>query len=103
MSSRSSFLAWGSALALTITAAAPAAAHTVVLGPVASTEYAEAFPVHGVGGDERLLFALQPTDVPNHPRGVWVSHRGSGAHLGAVTPPPDGWGAALAMKVVDYQ
>jgi hypothetical protein len=107
MSLRSSFFAWGSALAFTLAAAAPAdaspSAPTVVIGPSASTEYAEAFPVHGIGGDERLIFALQPTDVPGHDRGVWVSHRDSGAHLGAVTPPPGGWGAALAIKIVDYR
>jgi len=108
MSTRSSFVSWGSALVVTLAAALPAdaappAPATVVVGPRASTEYAEAFPVHGVGGDERLIFALQPTDVPDHARGVWVSHRDGGAHLGAVTPPPAGWGAALAMKIVDYR
>jgi hypothetical protein len=105
MSARSWFCARGSALVFTLAAAAPAAADPppVVIGPSASTEYAEAFPVHGVGGDERLIFALQPTDVPDHARGVWVSHRDDGKHLGAVTPPEAGWGAALAIKIVDYR
>lgn len=105
MSIRSSLAAWGSVFVVTLAAATPAAASppTIVLGPTASTQYAEAFPVHGVGGDERLIFALQPTEVPDHARGVWVSHRDGGAHLGAVTPPPAGWGAALAIKIVEYR
>jgi hypothetical protein len=104
MSSFSSAVARGSAFVLTLALAAPAAAAlpTIVLGPVASAEYAEAFPVHGIGGDEQVIFALQPTDVPGHARGVWVSHRDGGLHLGAVTPPPAGWGAPVSIKIVDH-
>ncbi len=75
---------------------------TVVIGPTVSTTYAEAFPVHGIGGDGRVIFALQPTDVPGHDRGIWVSRRGDGAHLGAIVPPPAGWGSALAIKVTEH-
>lgn len=104
---RSAWFAVVAACAFLLASASPAAAKLpapplVVIGPVTSTTYAEAFPVHGIGGDERLIFALQPTDAPNHPRGMWVSHRFDGAHLGAVTAPPGGWGAPLAMKVTGY-
>jgi hypothetical protein len=58
--------------------------------------------VHGIGGDERLIFALQGVATPARPLGVWVSHRWDGSHLGQVTPPPGGWSAPLAMKITDY-
>jgi hypothetical protein len=97
-------LATTAAVAVASTSPAAAAPHRpIVIGPVASAEYAEGFPVHGIGGDERLIFALQPTEAPNHARGVWVSHRANGAQLGAVSPPPGGWGAAVAIKVVHYE
>jgi hypothetical protein len=83
-------------------AAGPLAAAPVVIGPTASTEYADAFSVHGIGGDERLIFALQGVATADRPLGVWVSHRRDGSHLGQVTPPPGGWSAPVAMKVTDY-
>lgn len=90
-------------LALLAPTTARAHAPTKVFGPAAATAYPEAFPVHGVGGDEVLLFALQPTDVPGHDRGVWASRRLDGKHLGALPVPQGGWGAPVAMKVVTYQ
>jgi hypothetical protein len=75
----------------------------LTLGPDISTQYDEAFSLHGIAGDGALIFALQPTSVPNHPLGVYVSRRGDGAHVGAVTPPPKGWQTPLAMKVTTYR
>jgi hypothetical protein len=102
MLERSTFAACVTACIVLLAALPIAAASPVVIGPVASTQYDEAFSVHGIGGDERLIFAVQGVATPDRPLGVWVSHRLDGSHLGQVTPPPGGWSAPVAMKVTDY-
>jgi hypothetical protein len=75
----------------------------VVLGPFANATFPQAFPMHGVGGDEILLFAVQPVASPQEPSGIHVASRLTGQPIADVTPPPGGWHTPLAIKITDFQ
>jgi sugar lactone lactonase YvrE len=75
----------------------------VVLGPSAAVTFPSGFGIHGVGGDEVLLFGVQPSPGAQEPTGVHVASRLSGQVLAEVTPPPSGWQTPLAIKITDFQ
>jgi hypothetical protein len=90
----------GGALALP---AAPPAETAVVIGPAAAATFPQAFPIHGVGGDEILLFAVQPVTAPQEPSGIHVASRLTGQPIADVPAPPGGWQTPLAIKITDFQ
>src|SRR5215203_6760854 len=69
---------------------------TLVVGRVAAATFEGGRPFHGAGGDELLLFAVQPTPAPDGPQGVLVANRITGRQLGTVTPPSNGWRVPLS-------
>jgi hypothetical protein len=75
----------------------------LVLGPVAAATFEGGRPLHGAGGDELLLFAVQPNDAPDGDRGILVASRIIGREIGRVTPPPIGWRVPLSIEVFDFQ
>lgn len=74
----------------------------LVLGPVAAATFDGGRPFHGAGGDELLLFAVQPTSAPDGPQGILVASRITGRQIGAVTPPPNGWQVPLSIEVFNF-
>jgi hypothetical protein len=52
------------------------------LGPVAAATFDGGRPFHGAGGDELLLFAVQPTAAPDGPQGILVANRITGREIG---------------------
>jgi len=76
---------------------------SLVVGPVAVASFEGGRPFHGAGGDEVLLFAVQPDPSPDGAKGILVASRTTGRQLGAVTPPPMGWRVPLSIEVVDFQ
>jgi hypothetical protein len=73
-----------------------------VIGPVAAATFEGGRPLHGAGGDELLLFAVQPNDAPDGERGILVASRITGREIGRVTPPPVGWQVPLSIEVYDF-
>ena len=61
--------------------------------------FEDGFAIHGVAGDQRLLFAAQPGPNPT----VHVASRLTGRDIGDLPPPHEGWGVPLSMKVVSYR
>ena len=88
-------------------AASPAAASVdgpeLVVGPIAAATFEGGRPFHGAGGDELLLFAVQPADAPDGGRGILVASRITGRAIGRVTPPPMGWRVPLSIEVFGFQ
>jgi hypothetical protein len=91
------------AVELLETRALPSGLTPVVLGPSAAATFPQAFPMHGVGGDETLLFGVQPAPAPEEPIGVHVASRLTGEPVADVTPPPGGWHTPLAIKIAEFQ
>jgi hypothetical protein len=75
----------------------------LVVGPVAAASFAGGRPFHGTGGDELLLFAVQPDDAPDGEKGVAVASRITGREVGRVTPPPMDWRVPLSIEVFDFE
>jgi hypothetical protein len=75
----------------------------LVLGPVAAATFEGGRPFHGTGGDEVLLFAVQPDEAPDGEKGVLVADRLTGRQIGEVTPPPIGWKVPLSIEVFDFE
>jgi hypothetical protein len=75
----------------------------LVVGPVAAATFDGGRPFHGAGGDELLLFAVQPTLAPDGPQGILVASRITGRQIGAVVPPPNGWQVPLSIEVFDFE
>ena len=92
-----------SRLAVPATAGTEAFAHpSVVVGPFAAATFQGARPLHGAGGDELLLFGVQPGPSPDGPVGILVADRVSGRQVGDVAPPPAGWDVPLSIEVYDF-
>lgn len=70
--------------------------------PTELAQFPNGFPMHGVAGDRALLFAVQPADAPNSPRGVHVARRRDGALVGDLPAPPEGFGTPLSLKIEDF-
>jgi len=75
---------------------------SLVVGPVAAASFQGGRPFHGAGGDELLLFAVQPGQSPDGAKGILVAGRATGRQLGEVTPPPMGWRVPLSIEVFDF-
>ncbi|MCK9361494.1 hypothetical protein M0Q28_04700 [Patescibacteria group bacterium] len=71
----------------------------IAVGPITLAEFSDGFAIHGVGGDTAVLFAVQPTDSPERARGIHAARRVGGHVLADVTPPPEGWGTPLSIKI----
>ncbi|MCC6563611.1 hypothetical protein IT087_01835 [Candidatus Uhrbacteria bacterium] len=71
----------------------------IAVGPITLAEFSDGFAIHGVGGDTAVLFAVQPTDAPTRARGIHAARRVGGDVLADVTPPPEGWGTPLSIKI----
>jgi hypothetical protein len=74
----------------------------IVLGPSVAATFEGGFPFHGAGGDEILLFGVQPSYSPDREPGILVASRSSGNEIGSVTPPPVGWRTPLSIEVYDF-
>jgi hypothetical protein len=59
--------------------------------------------IHGVAGDQVLLFALVPSASPDRAPGVYVRRRLDGANAGALTAPTGGWRVPLSMKIRTFR
>jgi hypothetical protein len=59
--------------------------------------------IHGVAGDQVVLFALVPSASPDRAPGVYARRRLDGANAGALTPPSGGWGVPLSMKIRTFR
>jgi hypothetical protein len=59
--------------------------------------------IHGVAGDQVLLFALVPSASPDRSPGVYVRRRLDGGPAGTLTAPPGGWGVPLSMKITTFE
>jgi hypothetical protein len=75
----------------------------LVIGPIAAATFDGGRPFHGAGGDELLLFAVQPTSAPDGQKGILVASRITGREIGAVTPPPNGWQVPLSIEVFNFE
>jgi len=64
--------------------------------------YRNGFAIHGVDGDERLLFVVAPSHTPDQEHGVLVSHRLTGRHLGMVAEPPGGFLEPTSIQIERY-
>jgi hypothetical protein len=73
-----------------------------VVGPVAAASFDGGRPFHGAGGDDLLLFAVQPTPAPDGAQGILVATRITGRQIGTVTPPPNGWRVPLSIEVFNF-
>jgi hypothetical protein len=73
----------------------------IVIGPYAAATFPGAFPFHGCGGDQVLLFGVQPADAPESEPGIQVALRTTGVPIGRVTAPPVGWKVPLSLEVYD--
>ena len=74
----------------------------IVFGPSVAATFEGGFPFHGAGGDEILLFGVQPSHSPDKGPGIVVASRSSGNEIGSVTPPPVGWRTPLSIEVYDF-
>lgn len=70
--------------------------------PLVAAQFDGGFAIHGVAGDQVLLFALVPSVSPDQAPGVYARKRLGGADAGALTPPPDGWAVPLTMKITQF-
>jgi hypothetical protein len=75
----------------------------VVRGPYSLAEFPDGFAIHGVGGDTDLLFAVQPSASPTRSASVHVARRNGGHILADVTPPPEGFGTPLSIKIESFR
>ena len=66
-------------------------------------EISEGVGVHGVGGDTRLLFNVQPAHAGGHEPQVIVASRETGDKIGSVAPPPDGWKTPLSIYIEHFE
>ena len=57
----------------------------IVFGPSVAAAFEGGFPFHGAGGDEILLFGVQPSHSPDRHPGIAVASRGNGAPCGSRT------------------
>lgn len=74
----------------------------VVIGPYAAAAFPGAFPFHGCGGDNVLLFGVQVGETPDSEAGIHVARRSNGIPIGRVTPPPVGWRVPLSLELHDF-
>jgi hypothetical protein len=74
----------------------------VVIGPYVAARFAAGFPFHGSGGDQVLLFGVQPAEAPDSEPGIHVALRATGVPIGRVTPPPAGWRVPLSIELNDF-
>ena len=74
----------------------------IVFGPSLAATFEGGSPFHGAGGDEILLFAVQPSHSPDREPGIVVASKSSGNEIGSVTPPPVGWRTPLSIEVYDF-
>lgn len=74
----------------------------IVFGPTVAATFDGGFPFHGTGGDEILLFGVQPSHSPDRGPGIVVASRSSSNEIGHVTPPPVGWQTPLSIEVYDF-
>lgn len=74
----------------------------IVIGPYAAATFPGGFPFHGCGGDQVLLFGVQPNESPDDGAGIQVALRTTGAPLGNVAPPPVGWKVPLSLEVYSF-
>src|SRR5438128_1983714 len=89
-------------LALCWTSVASQAQPTIVLGPFAAVSFPDGFGIHGIGGDDVLLFGVQPESTAHRPSGIHVARRVDGQLLGDLAPPPGGWQVPLGIKIAEY-
>lgn len=59
--------------------------------------------IHGVAGDQVLLFALVPSASPDRAPGVYARRRLDGANAGTLAAPSGGWGVPLSMKIRTFR
>ena len=59
--------------------------------------------IHGVAGDQVLLFAVVPSTSPDFVPGIYARRRLDGANAGALAAPSGGWGVPLSMKIRTFQ
>lgn len=71
-------------------------------GPFAAATFQGARPLHGAGGDDLLLFAVQPDEAPDGAAGILVASRVTGRRVGQVTPPPGGWRVPLSIELFGF-
>src|SRR5262249_49904232 len=69
--------------------------------PFVLNQFPDGFAIHGVGGDGVLVFAVQPSASPTRAPGVHVSLPLLG-QIAEVTPPPEGWGTPLSIKIETF-
>jgi hypothetical protein len=85
------------------TVGSSAATPRFVGGPFAGATFHGGRPFHGAGGDELLLFAVQPGEAPDGAPGVLVASRVTGREVGEVTAPPSGWRVPLSIELFDLR
>ncbi len=71
--------------------------------PHVAAEFSGGFAIHGVAGDQVLLFALVPSASPDKAPGVYAKKRVGGADAGSLVAPSTGWGVPLSMKITEFQ
>ena len=64
------------------------------VGPVAAVEFPDGFGIHGIDATSHLWFAAVAL-----PPSVHVARRLTGTVLGTLPPPPEGFGAPVAVRV----
>ena len=74
----------------------------IVVGPYVAATFPGAFPFHGCGGDQVLLFGVQPAESPDAEVGIGVALRTTGLPIGRVSAPPIGWKVPLSLEIYDF-
>jgi hypothetical protein len=83
--------------------AAESAAQPIWPGPpLVAARLSGGAAIHGVAGDQVLLFALVPSASPDRAPGVYARRRIDGGDAGALVAPPSGWGVPLSMKITRF-
>jgi len=81
--------------------------HEPLTGPLTTpynlAQFPDGFEMDGVTGDERVIFTGIITPAPTQPVAVLAAARLSGNPIGSLTPPPDGFLAIAAVKVLGYR